>query len=911
MRPADWIEDLAARAIDPARVRGVATHLAALWPPSLPPLEEVVAGLDPATFAHLLSVSPISGEKLLSDPAALAWLAQPAIWQHERGPRRMRADYRALLAESGPSVFDGTFRILRRCKAREMLRIALREVSGAASIEQTTLELTHLAELCMQTVCADWLAELTRKYGPPASELAVLGLGKLGGQELNYSSDIDVMFLSGSAESPGPPASRHFLTQLAEKIVATFSATDPTGPLFRIDLRLRPEGDSGALVRSLDSLENYYAASGETWERMALIKARVVAGSAGAEELGYEVTQRLQAFVYPRTVSHEVVDEIRAIKERIEREIVGLEDLHRNVKLGYGGIREIEFIAQTLQVLHGAKNAFLQERNTLRALRNLEQLDFIPNEDVAELIAAYRFLRTVEHRLQIENEAQTHLLPEDPAVFARLARSLGFQSAAEFRETLGTHTRRVRAAFDEVLGPSPPAKAAADLSFFQDPAHARHALEDLGGVGGAARFSPRTRNLFALLEPLLLDGLRRVAEPDTALTGFVRFVERYGARGLLFETLVVNPRVLELLVRLFDASRFMTDIVLRRPQLLEEIARTPTLGESRTVAAYLAALGENEEGLAPAEWVRAFRRSQVLRLGLRDILGFATLRQLHAEYTALAEACLLFVHRQLGLADAVTVVAMGKFGGREVSYGADLDVIFIGGNVKAAAELMRAMSESTAEGIVFPMDARLRPEGAAGQLCTSLAGYEAYFEKRAQLWEAQALTKARAISGPQQGEFMELAPRIWRRFGTRDDLFEAVAAMHGRIVKERGGSDDFLDFKTGTGGLIQLEFFTQAHQLRSGCWEQNTADALDALAKSGVLPAAAAATLNGHYFLLRRVEAVLRRVDDQSVSRLPADAAGQRAAAIRCGFESTESFLAACSGAREGIRMAASLRERA
>ncbi|HYR57060.1 MAG TPA: hypothetical protein VEO95_00455, partial [Chthoniobacteraceae bacterium] len=277
-----WIEALAARALEPERVRNVCVPLAAKWPTGLPPLAEVVESLGSAALAHLLSVSPISGEKLLADPAALVWLAQPDVWRRERGRRRMRADYEELqrgadLQSALPTParsetsrhFDERFRALRRCKAREMLRIALREVARLSSVEQTTLELTLLAELCVQTVCDGWFAELARKHGRPATEFAVLGMGKFGGQELNYSSDIDVIFFYGEDGQLNPRYShREFFTRLAEKIIGTFSAADPAGALFRIDLRLRPEGGSGPLVRSLDSMENYYAAFGETWERM-------------------------------------------------------------------------------------------------------------------------------------------------------------------------------------------------------------------------------------------------------------------------------------------------------------------------------------------------------------------------------------------------------------------------------------------------------------------------------------------------------------------------------------------------------------------------------------------------------------------------------------------------------------------
>jgi glutamate-ammonia-ligase adenylyltransferase len=892
------LEALVVDSPDPARARRSLSRLAELWPAELPSIEETLAKFidDGAALVHLLAISPISADKLVADPEALTWLARQAVHDASRGVRRMRAHYDEL-GGSAEGPFDENFRVLRRWKARELLRIALREVTGRVEVEQTTLELTCVAELCVSIVTEGWLAELTRRLGKPATDFAVLGMGKFGGQELNYSSDIDVIFFYGEDGRINPRFTHlDFFTRLAEKIVGTFSANDPTGALFRIDLRLRPEGGTGPLVRSLDSMEHYYAAFGETWERMALIKARVVAGSTGAAELGYEFGHRLQPFIYSLAVSPEMLEGIRLLKGRIEREIVGSDELHRNVKLGYGGIREIEFVTQTLQILHGASHPFLQERSTLKALRALQDLDLIPTADMRMLSAAYRFLRVVEHRLQIENEAQTHTLPADPEALACLERSLALPLAA----TLAQHAQEVRAIFDKVLGGAEGAPLpATDLSFFAQPAQARKTLAELDGSATGALFGPRTKQLAAKLAPLLLGWLREVPEPDRALTSFVRFVERYGARGLLYETLLASPRVLEVMVKLFDASRFMTGIVLRRPQLIEEVARGGGLGEAPGVAEHLAGLARNEEQLAPLDAVRAYRRAELLRIGLRDVLGFATLREVQAEYSALAEACLIFTQEQLGLADELTIVALGKFGGRELSYGADLDVIFIGDRPKAASELIRAMTLQTEEGSIFPVDARLRPEGESGVLAVSLASYEAYFEKRGQLWEAQALTKSRPVSGPEQRAFAKVARRVWRRFGAQQDLFAEIAAMHARIIRERAGADDLLAFKTGRGGLMQVEFFTQAQQMRAGIWEPNTLKALRALAAAGVIRANISALLSEQYLFLRKIESVLRRDEDTSISRLPAEESAQRAVARRCGFESRDDFLAAYREARE------------
>ena len=857
-----------------------------------------------------MAVSPISAEKCSRDPGALVWLADSAVCLEPRGAGRMRMELSKLDGGSGPEpvqkAFDPAFRNLRQVKCRETLRIALREVAGLSTVEQTTLELSHLAELCVREVTDGWLNELARRWGRPNSEFAVFAMGKFGGQELNYSSDIDVIFLYSVDGWLNSSFSYHdFYTRLSEKIVGTFSATDSGGPLFRIDLRLRPEGAPGPLVRSLESPENYYAGPGETWERIALIKCRGVAGSA---ELAYEFPQRLQPFVFPRTLSPDVLEEISSIKTRIERDIVGEAELHRNVKLGYGGIREIEFVIQTFQLIHGARNAFLQERNTLKALRGLEQLNLLPKNDATTLADAYRFLRTVEHRLQIDHEAQTHTIPDKPEAVARLASSLGFSSPEAFHTELKRQTTAVRQIFDRTLrAPSGESTAPAkkrDLSFFTQPADAEKMLGDLSHGEGLGHVAPRSRKLFDKLEPVLLAALRPMADPDTTLARFVRFVERYGIRNVLFEALVVHPRLLELLVRLFDSSRFVTDIVLRRPGLIEEIARDGALGQTFGLRDYLAGLERNEERLSWQDWVRVYRRSQIVRIFLRDVLSFASIEEVHAEYSALAEACIGFVQQRLGIADRFAVVAMGKFGGRELSYGCDLDVVFIGSDPIAAATLVKAMTAVTAEGLIFPVDARLRPEGNAGVLATPISTYEDYFQGRAQFWEAQALTKSRPICGPEElrTAFSQFARATWERFGREQDAIAQVKAMHARVVRERASGDDLRDFKTGGGGLMEVEFCMQALQMHHGVWEQNTVAAMSALSAAGVFSKQTGEQLREAYLFLRRVEAVIRRIENSSVSTLPQQESEQLHAAIRLGFPSREEFVERYREAREAVR---------
>src|SRR5207237_752205 len=307
--------------------------------------------------------------------------------------RRMLAE----LHSSSQSVPAENFRALRLWKAREMTRIALRELAEASSLEDTTAELSCLAGVCLAIVYEECDTRLRARFGAPDTEFTILGLGKLGGRELNHSSDIDLIFLYGEEGQVSPRLTNHeWHNRLAEHIVKSFSAGEPA--LFRLDLRLRPEGSAGPLARSLESMEHYYGGFGETWERLALIKARAVGGS---RELAYEFLQQHQPFLYPKSPTPDLLQTIANIKRRIQGDVVGRENLGSDVKLGRGGIREIEFVVQTLQFIHGARHTFLQEPSTLKALRGLAQLELIPPNEIVDLDRAYRFLRRTEHRLQI------------------------------------------------------------------------------------------------------------------------------------------------------------------------------------------------------------------------------------------------------------------------------------------------------------------------------------------------------------------------------------------------------------------------------------------------------------------------------------------------------------------------------
>jgi glutamate-ammonia-ligase adenylyltransferase len=714
-------------------------------------------------------------------------------------------------------------------------------------------------------------------------------LGKLGGRELNHSSDIDLMFVYGEEGQISPRLSNHeWHNHLAEQIVKSFSGGEPA--LFRLDLRLRPEGSAGPLARSLESMENYYAGFGETWERLALIKARRVCGS---NELAYEFLRQHQPFIFPKNPTPELLDEIAAIKRRIEREIPADE---LDVKLGAGGIREIEFVVQTLQFIHGAQQAFLQEQGTLKALRAIAQLELLPISEVRVLDESYRFLRRIEHRLQIEAERQTHSIPDDPVKRERLARSLGFDSADTFLAQVKASNDRVQEIFDRLVA-SGTAAPAVNFDIFADPARASRTLNDLAQGSVSFHVAPRTRQIFRRLRPLLLKELAACADPDATLIAIVRFVEAFGLRSLLFELLATNPKLLELLVRTFDASFFATNVLVRHPPLLEEITRSATLDRSLSLSEHATALHPFVER-GELDAIRVYRQTQLLRTTMRDVLGLGALPDLWQEITDIAEACLLAAAAIAG-ANNLTIVAMGKFGGRELTYASDLDLMFVGDDFRAAQNLITALSIPSPEGVIATVDARLRPEGEKGPLVSSIEAFEAYYRDRAQFWEIQALTRARPVTGPDQESFQAIAHAAWAIAGRDPDLFEKIDAMLHRVRAERGSGNDALDFKTGVGGIVEAEFLVQALQMRNDVRETSVQLAITKLA--GIISSEDVNLLGKQYEFLRRLETVLRRRRNTSLSSLPGDPAEQRKLAIAMEFKDRETWQQCCERARADI----------
>jgi [glutamine synthetase] adenylyltransferase / [glutamine synthetase]-adenylyl-L-tyrosine phosphorylase len=689
---------------------------------------------------------------------------------------------------------------------------------------------------------------------------------------------------------------------------------------------------------------------------------------AGDEALAAEFLEMIQPFRYPRSISQRVFGEVAAMKERIENEVVKAGELERNVKLGRGGIREVEFIAQAQQLLHAGRQPFLQGAQTLPCLEKLAEYELLSGEEARTLAAAYRFLREVEHRLQMEDNLQTHTIPVERQARERLARLMGFRTDREFEAARRGHTDQVRRIFDKLLKgatteteralPFPRQFEGAEAEWkkflaqhsFKDVDKAFRVLREFVEGPGYGHVSPRTSELAYLLMPKLFalcpgpepqaskvqslnskaqDSARvrsheaPLSDPDRVVTRLDSFISAYGARATLFELWNSNPAIFGLLVRLFDRSEFLAELAIRTPDLVDELVTSDRLRQRKLVEETLRDL---RHGLGDADqhlWLRRYHQAELMRIGLRDILGLADFEQYLAELSALADACLRYalevvMRRHKLKSPPFAIIGLGKLGGAEIDYGSDLDLLFVAdskaGNLaklaRLATEVMDLVSRRTEQGMVFHTDARLRPDGEKGLMVNTLKGCEQYYRQRAQLWEIQTLTRTRPVAGDLRAgqQFQKLVATLtnFKQPSLPPAAYSAnwrmkIHEMRLRIERERtpAGKDE-LAIKTGRGGLMDAEFIAQALCLANGWQEPNTLRALERASRAGVLPEGE--KLIEHYRQLRRVEGILRRWSYEGETVLPDDPAPYYRVSVRCGFPSAAGFREALAQWRQGIR---------
>lgn len=767
---------------------------------------------------------------------------------------------------------------LRQFRRREMLRLIWRDLAGLARLDETLLELSLLAESAV-TQALDWLfASLKTQFGEPQNSqgepqsLLVLAMGKLGARELNLSSDIDLVFVfehQGQTQGPRPLANEHFFTRLTQKLIQALDTRTADGFVFRVDTRLRPFGDSGPLVVSFDFLEDYYQSQARDWERYAMVKARVI---AGAEAAGERLMALLRPFVYRRYLDFGAIESIREMKGLIEREMQkkGMED---NIKLGRGGIREIEFIGQSFQLIRGGREPELQQRAILPVLAALGRLGLLPERAVAELDAAYRFLRRVENHLQAFRDHQTHSLPADAEGQARLALSLGFENWAAQRKVLEQHRRRVQGHFDLIFvapqADAQPQDSALSLLWagnleqevatgllrqkgYEAPEQSLERLQQLRQSSALRTQGSKGQQRLAQLMPLLLEAIGQTEAPDVLLERLLPLLEAIARRTSYLALLVESPLALSQLVRLAAKSSWIINRLRHQPLLLDELL-DPRRLYSPLVHRDL--VQELDRLLAPAgddmelqmDRIRQFAQSNMLRVAAADITGAIPL-MIVSDYlsdiaTVVLERTLIQSWQDMlakyaetgaraGEKTGFVIIGYGKLGGLELGYGSDLDLVFLHQGdealegVKIPAELfyarmgqrlMHRLVTRTQAGLLYEVDMRLRPNGNSGPLVSSLAAFATYQREAAWTWEHQALVRARAIAGDEdlKAEFECLRVQVLCQQRDLELLRQEVLEMREKLRKAQDRSTaEHFDIKQGAGGIADIEFMVQYSVLR-------------------------------------------------------------------------------------------------
>ena len=927
---------------------------------------------DPARgreLARVLACSPWAAAEFARRPALLAALRESGeLW------RSLPADAwdRALATAPAADAVAAPV-ALRRLRRRAMLRILWRDFNGLADTAETMRDTSLLAEACIRHALAHCRAELEARFGRPRGrrsgehqELIVIAMGKLGAGELNLSSDIDLVFAYPEAgETDGTErtlSNEEFFTRLGRALIAALDPVTAEGFVFRVDMRLRPYGESGPLAHSFAALEAYYQDQGRDWERYALIKARPLTGDPArcAELMG-----TLRPFVFRRYVDFGVIESLRGMKRMIGAEVArrGLED---NVKLGRGGIREVEFVAQCLQLIRGGRDRALQQRELLPVLASCAELGCLPAAAVTELRDAYLFLRDSEHAIQGYEDRQTQELPTVTRARAALALVLGCADWESYRERLELHRSRVARHFDDLIAPAEEAAETAPLGGlpfrsvddatlaalgFRTPAESRRLFADLQDGSGLRAVQVEGRERLEQFMPRLLEACAADDDPDLTLARILPLLRAVLRRSAYLVLLMENPPALGELVSLCGTSPWIAQLLASHPALLDELLDESSLYSAPDRERLRQELAQQLDRLelsdleAQMDALRYFKAAHILRVAASERLGRLPLMQVSDKLTFIADVVL---EQVLAVAWAALVerygepardgddtgfvlCAYGKLGGIELGYGSDLDLVFVydaapqgatnGGRsiensvfyTRLGQKIIHILETRTALGQLYEVDMRLRPSGASGLLVSSLAAFAAYQRDRAWTWEHQALVRARPVAGDRRvgAALTSLRREILCRERDRRALAADVVAMRRRmrehLLPARLPPDRF-ELKQSPGGIVDIEFMVQYAVLAwsHGCpelarWSDNIR-LLETLGRAGHFPQTVAAALIDAYIAYR--SASHRLALQQAPGEVSLEAVADHRAAVlaqwRVLFAGAESGAEASEGDRQG-----------
>jgi [glutamine synthetase] adenylyltransferase / [glutamine synthetase]-adenylyl-L-tyrosine phosphorylase len=809
---------------------------------------------------------------------------------------------------------------------RVLLRLASRDLAHGLGVDDAAAELSDLAAGTLEAA----LAIARREVGESADlvRLAVIAMGKCGGRELNYVSDVDVIFVHEQVDGADETAATRAATQLASHLIRVCSDPTAEGTLWQVDAALRPEGKAGPLSRTLASHRGYYERWAQTWEFQALLKARPVAGDL---TLGAEYVEMVSPMVWTAAEREGFVADTQAMRRRV-LEHIPARDADRQLKLGAGGLRDVEFAVQLLQLVHGRTDPSIRAGATLSALADLTRGGYVGREDGDALHEAYAFLRTLEHRIQLHQLRRTHVVPTDEASLRRLGRSMGYlkEPVAALDRAWQHHRREVRRLHEKLFYrpllsavakiPGPDVRLSSEAAGdrlaalgYADPQAALRNLESLtSGIS-------RTASIQKALLPALLQWFAEGPDPDAGLFGFRRISETLGSTPWYLRALRDEGQVAERLAHLLATSRYVTDLLEREPQGVRMLGGDliPLTAEAMTEE-MLATAGRHEDDPEKAiRAVRAVRQRELLRIGAGDVLGLVDVADVGIGLSRLTDATLEATLAVAGRAvrdqknlDAapsrMALVAMGRYGGFELSYGSDADVLFVhepeeGADAHEASSYATAVANELRRMLAAPggdpplqVDADLRPEGKQGALVRTLDAYAAYYAKWSKVWEAQALLRADAVVGDLdlRRRFEELIdPLRFPEDGISEDDVIEVRRIKSRVDQERmpKGADPQLHLKFGRGGLADIEWTIQLLQMRHAgqvpeLRTTQTLAALEAAAAAGLLSEDDARILATGWRMVSRMRNAVTLARGKSGDQLPRDTRERAAVATILGY---------------------------
>jgi glutamate-ammonia-ligase adenylyltransferase len=820
-------------------------------------------------------------------------------------------------------------RALRSLRKRVMLRLIARDLAGHADLGEVMGATTALAECTLAFALTHLDAWLGARHGVPRGNasarrqsLHVIGMGKLGGGELNASSDIDLVFVypeEGETDGAQPLSNHEYFTRLGRQLIGALSEPTEDGYVFRVDMRLRPYGDGGPLAMSFEMLENYLVTQGREWERYAWIKARPVTGECGAE-----LMELVRPFVYRRHLDYSAFASMRELHRQIRAEVERRE-LYDNIKLGPGGIREIEFIAQLFQLIRGGREPALRLQPTLGVLARIAERNLLPPTAVRELAEAYDFLRRLEHRLQYLDDQQTHTLPPNVEDRQSIAETMGCADYETLRMALETHRGHVTRQFEQLFATSPAEQhALAGVWHSPDPEEAVARLSALGYRRAAAlqqrlaslRESARYRQMPAAsqlrldrLVPPAIAAAATASDPDVTLERILDLLDAVSRRESYLALLEEYPQALTRLADLLGASAWVAQYLTRHPILLDELLDTRTLYAAPDWPALKQALrGQLEDAAGDTErqmdLLCHFKHAQTMRFIAQDLAGTLPLETLSdhlsdlaclilEEVLRLSWAALRTRHRET---PRFAIIAYGKLGGKELGYVSDLDLVFLYDDeapeaadnyARLAQRINGWLTSITPAGVLYETDLRLRPDGAGGLLVSPLESFRDYQEKQAWGWEHQALTRARFAAGDAAigRAFEELRISILRQPRDLEPLRRDIVAMRRKILDAHPNSSGCFDLKHDRGGIIDVEFIVQylvlgcAHRHAGLTGNIGNLALLKLAGRLGLIPESQALAAHDAYREFRRRQHRLRLAGEK-YARVPREEIAAEAQAV-------------------------------